>query len=869
MAFTGRTVGSIYNPSQLSKKGLVDRFVVRLKMFKRIYKLISETKMDKPEEHILIIGQRGMGKTTLLLRLAYQIEEDANLNSWMIPIVFNEEMYGLRTLANLWEKLAEYLEDKSDEFGTVLNEMDVLYGEVKDDETYEEKAFRLLTKKLKKGNKKIVLFIDNFQDILPKFSLHEVQRLREVLTTHTDIRIIAASPIIIDQLLDYKYPLYEQMRTYMLKGVNKEETTILLKKLGESYKAEEVNDLIENNKAKIEVIRRITGGVIRTVVLLFEIFVDNKNGETFKDLEIILDRVSPLYKGRTDELPKNQQAIIDAIAFHWDAITTKEIAKKTRLQSKAISAQLANLGQNDWIEVIPTNTKNHLYRLKERFYNIWYLMRFGRKNDGKKVFWLTRFLDEWLGEKGIDDRTNKLIKCMQEDNYDVGGAYYMTEALANSEYLSKDKEHLLLETAKSFLSGKESGLEHELSESRKNIVDKGIEILKSGNEEKAISYLKKSKKFKNISHTIGYCYSKLINYEKAEFFYLKAIEKGHNNALYNLGNMYTKQHRYEEAEDFYLKAIEKGDNSALNNLAILYMKQHRYKEAEKFYLKAIDKGSVSAQYNLADLYKEQNKNKEAETFYLKAIDKGNVFALNNLAILYMKQHRYQEAEKFYLKAIEKGENNALNNLAALYFDQHRYEEAEKFYLKAIKKEDYRAFINLGFLYQEQDKIKKAEKYWLKGIEKGINNCNNSLAWMQYENKLDKAKGLKYAQIAVENDKENIYFIHTLSTIQLWNDLITESWETAQQFLFTEKNYEEFLDDIIEYFTLLLSKEQFELVYEFFQSEKAKDINVKDRLKPIWYVLMHFMRDKYPNEYLKMGPELEETVLEIIESVKNK
>jgi hypothetical protein len=39
---------------------------------------------------------------------------------------------------------------------------------------------------------------------------------------------------------------------------------------------------------------------------------------------------------------------------------------------------------------------------------------------------------------------------------------------------------------------------------------------------------------------------------------------------------------------------------------------------------------------------------------------------------------------------------------------------------------------------------------------------------------------------------------------------------------------------------------------------------KERFLPIWYALMHRMREQYPNEYLKMPPEIAETVQEILQ-----
>ena len=38
--------------------------------------------------------------------------------------------------------------------------------------------------------------------------------------------------------------------------------------------------------------------------------------------------------------------------------------------------------------------KNKLYLVKERFFNIWYLMRYGRRKTREKVLWLVKFLEE-------------------------------------------------------------------------------------------------------------------------------------------------------------------------------------------------------------------------------------------------------------------------------------------------------------------------------------------------------------------------------------------------------------------------------------------------------------------------------------------
>ncbi len=165
----------------------------------------------------------------------------------------------------------------------------------------------------------------------------------------------------------------------------------------------------------MEALRRITGGVIRTIVILFEIFVDDTNGNAFLDLEKILDAVTPLYKHRMDKLSAQKQEIVDFIALSWDAVSAREIAKKTKLKSKAVSAQLKQLVKDQIIEKEKTNTKNYLYRISERFFNIWYLMCLGRTWDEKRVQFLVDFLQIWCDEEELENRAKKHLRTIKED----------------------------------------------------------------------------------------------------------------------------------------------------------------------------------------------------------------------------------------------------------------------------------------------------------------------------------------------------------------------------------------------------------------------------------------------------------------------
>ncbi len=405
----------LYNPDRKDKQQFLDEFVIRTDIFDDIFNDIRTSKMVHPEQHYLIVGQRGTGKTTLITRLKYAIEDDPKLNSNIIPVVFGEEQYNISELANLWENIATYLEDYHG-FEGISDAIEKLLAK----ENFEEAAFDVLIKYLDNHKKKIILFIDNIGDLLAKFEDLEIRRVREILQTKPHIRLIAGSVTALDSTQDYLQPLFEFFKTIQLKGLSYDECITLLMKLAALHgEKEKIEQIIKQTPSRIETLRTLSGGVPRTIALLFQVFVDNEHGDSLSDLEKVLDAVTPLYKHRMDDLPKQQQKIVDAVAKNWDAISVKELTEKLRLESKVISAQLRQLEKSQVIEKRTTGTKNHLYLLRERFFNIWYLMRYGRKQDRERVIWLVKFLEIWCDENELEQRIFDYVRKSRNGQLDT------------------------------------------------------------------------------------------------------------------------------------------------------------------------------------------------------------------------------------------------------------------------------------------------------------------------------------------------------------------------------------------------------------------------------------------------------------------
>jgi TPR repeat protein len=758
-------IAHTYNPHNQTPTELIDGFVVRKKEFDALYSDIKGDAMDRPPQHAILHGRRGCGKTTFLLRLYYEIKRDASLNQLLLPLIFNEEQYSIRTLYKLWENVAIGLENEYEEFSGLPDLMEA----ESEKSNYEESCFDLLISELQKRKKKLLLLIDNFGVMLQKFSEREQHRLREILITCIDVKIIGASAVALESTFDYSKPFYEFFKIIELPGLSKDETVALLLALGERYNHPQISDLIAKNPGKIEALRRLTDGVPRTMILLFEIFIDDEEGDSFKDLEMVLDRVTPLYKHRMDDLSAQQQELVDIIALHWDAVPVKEIAAKSRMESKAVSAQLRILEKNRIVIKKTTSTKNHLYQISERFFNIWYLMRNGRKKDKCQVQWLARFLEEWCDRDELALRAEQHVKALQGGKLYEPGAYYMTEALARTE-LPREIQDSLIKKTRSYLSGKGSELAEEVSESDEEISEKAMEYAKQQKFELAIKELKSIKiKGADDFFGLGFCYYSLKEFQQAETFYKMAIDKDSVYAMYNLALLYTNEKKdYGQAEKYFKMAIEKGDDDSM--------------------------------YCLAQVYLTEKKDfDQAEKYFKMAIENDHADAINGLAVLYStKKEDLNQAEKYYKMAIEQGNNLALFNLARLYYLQRK---------------------------------------------------NKSLALDYITKAFAQDSSLKYG----------IYY----SLILLWNDDYEKSFSIATP-LFNDPNVFEDEYPVKQYLLLLLAKRQFQFALRLFTDTP---LDLRGRYRPIYYALMYFMQDSHPDEFKKMGSELEQTVMEVVGEIK--
>ena len=879
---------NLYNPHEQSKEQLVEHFVAREYVFADLYHDLKYSTDKAPLQHYLIEGQRGMGKTTLLLRLGYEIERDAELCDALIPIILKEEAYyGIRRLFHLWENIAGELAGKNRAFAALSDKMSAAYDEQND---YERRCFDILRNALRKQGKRLMLFVDNLGELLRNLTQEEQTRLYNLLRKSPYIRLVGATAVALRAYVEISpdfLPLFEVTR---LEGLGKEDTHALLLQLGRVYRQEErIRRIISQQPGRIESLRILTGGVIRTMVLLFEVFCDQEDSTTLADLDTVLDRVTPLYKSRMDDLAPLQREVVNTLALQWEAAALDEIARKARLNIHEVAEVLQDLEHIFITEQIESGGSQPFYRLKERFFNIWYLMRLSSGNTQSRVVWLVHFLESWYSATEIQQHAKKHIRALSQGQYQSKAAYYLTEALAQSAQLDRDTEHRMIQAARTLLEESDAELASELSHSDKELFSDGERAYQQEAYEDALrAFVQIKHKNKHIHFRLGYAFSQVRDYEQAVNAYQQAADQGHLDALVSLGQLFYRQFQdLTKAAEYYQKAIEHGRTDAMLYLGNLYhYNAQELEKAEKNYLMAVKEGQVrskvlgSGSFSLKSLknylitaIKGETGDPERYNMqdfpgvkedYVHMLEHTAAEAMFQLGILYSRdQARLSEAEQFYQMSSDAGHAKATLALADLY--NYRYDDnrkAEKLYISAANKGNVTAMVNLALLYHDGLKNNsKAEKFYAMAAERGDVTAMNGLAWLYFEQKREKELSLQYARQVIDAEK-NIYTAHTVACIYLWNNLDEEAIQLAEEFMYSQEAYQALEQDILFYLILLLAKRGEEQLVDYFETP---GLNLHERFQPLYYALLALIQDE---NYRKCPPELETPVQDILRQIQH-
>jgi tetratricopeptide (TPR) repeat protein len=387
---------SLYNPrSQSDDTAFVDAFVARHALLETLLRRLRGAEPDGLTLHHILIGPRGMGKTSLLRRIAIAIGQETELAERFIPLSFREEQYNVLTLGDFWRNCGESLAEWAEAAGypTLAQRLDgALLAEAW---ASDEAAAEQFSAEMRALGRQAVLLVDNLDLILDALPKASDWALRRRLQARGGPILIGASTHPLRQAADRDAAFYEFFQPAYLEPLDDRETEHCMRALarrGGEHGAR-VLHILDTQPERLRTLHNLTGGNPRVLALIYRLLGTGESAAAMADLELLLDQVTPYYKAKIEEYQTAQQkAVIDAIALHWDPVTTGDLARLTRVPATTLSPLLIRLRKDGLIETIELSGAYDGHQLVERFLNIWYLMRNGTRRTKQKMRWLVAFL---------------------------------------------------------------------------------------------------------------------------------------------------------------------------------------------------------------------------------------------------------------------------------------------------------------------------------------------------------------------------------------------------------------------------------------------------------------------------------------------
>ena len=700
----------------------------------------------KSKQHLLFIGPRGIGKTHLLSCIEDTVQSDETLSASVVVVRFPEESNRTLSFADFLIGLCEILKDGVED--------EPLWAELFARVQTEEDNARVvdilapaIREQNRQHNRTLLVMLENLGEIFTRQirDKNDLGSLRKFFMADNGCLLLATAPLHFDAITDVGQPFYDFFDIQILENLSFEETIEVIRLNLSWEEHEEILATFEGMRPRLQALYRMTGGNPRLTMMLYELIAHESITRVQDQFQLLLDRISPFYQGRLNDLPPGQRALLECLASMRDQEKTPAaIAARMRMSQQETSSLLKRLSDAHYLRAIqhPLDKRSRLYTIREGFFDIWLAMNLSR-GARKRLPFLLEFFNLFYPTIDAREEKRQLLrkKLIEEGSVDAERALdYLSEVGDENERsiakfdmarISARRgdvelmESYVLEGAPLAGDGVSQSIARIITSNRSapdylsevEIMIECWEMYRSGEFENFANRLMEMGEgltLRTFSET-------RLNFLRETLESMDDPEKRIRQRLKIAGVLGTLA-RWDESEAQQREALaeakghanEKLVAMASNNLGLLLQSTNRVEEAEPLVRRALEINTVSfgvhhpavaiGLNNLGQLLQATNRLEEAESLLRQALEIDTAsfgerhptvaIDLNNLAQLLKATNRLKEAEPLMRQALKIntdsfGEHHpdvalGLNNLGLLLQNTNRFEEAEPLIRRALE-----------------------------------------------------------------------------------------------------------------------------------------------------------------------------------------
>jgi len=264
----------------------------------------------------------------------------------------------------------------------------------------------------------------------------EQSKLREILIGDSPFTLLTTSTSYVDEASRHDAPFYDFFQIVTLEDLSRIDVAQLVEARAEWDGDTQLLGQMEQVRQRIDAIFHFSGGNPRLVLALYGILRRGVTEDLNKQLLKLLDEVTPYYQARLGDVSPQMVRVLTAMTLSDGPTTPAEVARRTRLTTTQITANISKLTQERFVRPggRPDGRRRY-YEVVDRLFRLWLQMREGGEGR-RKLRFLTEFFQRWYGGKNAElwrDATHVADVFWQEIR--SGRPARCADLLATLEYL--------------------------------------------------------------------------------------------------------------------------------------------------------------------------------------------------------------------------------------------------------------------------------------------------------------------------------------------------------------------------------------------------------------------------------------------------
>ena len=253
---------------------------------------------------------------------------------------------------------------------------------------------------------------------------NDIAALRKFLMADHGCLLLATAPLHFDGITDIGQPFYDFFDIQILENLTFEETIEVIRLNLEWENRTDVLETLNDMRPRLQALYRMTGGNPRLTMMLYELIAHESVTSVQDQFHLLLDRISPFYQGRLNDLPPGQRALLECLASMRDQEKTPAaIAARMRMSQQETSSLLKRLTDAHYLRADrhPQDRRSRLYTIREGFFDIWLSMNLSRSARRRMPFLLEFFSLFYPSIAAREERRRQLsAKLLEEGSVDAG-----------------------------------------------------------------------------------------------------------------------------------------------------------------------------------------------------------------------------------------------------------------------------------------------------------------------------------------------------------------------------------------------------------------------------------------------------------------